>query len=420
MCPDIPVFSLTQTQYPDVIVWVDDSGIAHARDTKTGSIVAEGSDHAAVARAAIDAAPDGGLVYFKYAELRGKVVIDRDNVRIAGNVHAAAPLDALFETSGYRKFIYFENLYVDGREQVDAIFKVHGISIYFVNAVIKNLKPQNGIGIWAGFDSSLDAGHELTVLGCRIYGGSGHTLDNASDIAIKLDRMSDNYIGGGTIISDIGKYDIHMTPGAPTLWISDIHIYSQDVYNVYAQASNLFINDAYIEAGKRGVVYVDASGVPTLGGVRIYNSWLNTFLTPLDTYSIVTLDGSVNQIFDVSIRDCIMNGGDGVNSRAKYSVELKGNVGHVTIENCSPLYESGGGVLNWSKTRNMGVAYIPAGSSYVDVNHGLIRAPDKVFLTILNASPDSLSVSNITPTTFRINRTSTAYDTWVQWEAVTF
>ena len=55
MCPDIPVFGLTQTQYPNVVVWVDDSGVAHARDTRTGNIIAESSDHASVIGAALNA-----------------------------------------------------------------------------------------------------------------------------------------------------------------------------------------------------------------------------------------------------------------------------------------------------------------------------------------------------------------------------
>jgi len=66
MCPDIPVFSLTQTQAPSVVVWVDESGIAHARDTRTGSIIAESADHASVLQAACDALKlTGGTVLIK-------------------------------------------------------------------------------------------------------------------------------------------------------------------------------------------------------------------------------------------------------------------------------------------------------------------------------------------------------------------
>jgi len=66
MCPDIPVFSLTQTQAPSVIVWVDESGVAHARNMKTGSIIAESADHASVLQAAINAvAQTGGKVLVK-------------------------------------------------------------------------------------------------------------------------------------------------------------------------------------------------------------------------------------------------------------------------------------------------------------------------------------------------------------------
>jgi hypothetical protein len=45
-----------------VLVWVDDLGVAHARDGKTGKIIAEGSDHAAVLQAAIDAVDKGEVV----------------------------------------------------------------------------------------------------------------------------------------------------------------------------------------------------------------------------------------------------------------------------------------------------------------------------------------------------------------------
>ncbi|MCC6051095.1 MAG: hypothetical protein LM580_10330, partial [Thermofilum sp.] len=71
MCPDIPVFSLTQTQVPSVIVWIDDSGVAHARDTKTGSIIAESADHASVLQAALNALSGvGGRVFVKSGEYR--------------------------------------------------------------------------------------------------------------------------------------------------------------------------------------------------------------------------------------------------------------------------------------------------------------------------------------------------------------
>ena len=73
MCPDIPVFSLTQTQVPSVIVWVDESGIAHARDAKTGNIIAEGSDHTAVIQAAIDAVDKGEVVVRGTATLTSQV-----------------------------------------------------------------------------------------------------------------------------------------------------------------------------------------------------------------------------------------------------------------------------------------------------------------------------------------------------------
>jgi len=82
MCPDIPVFSLTQTQVPSVIVWVDDSGIAHARDTKTGNVIAEGSDNASVLQAALNSktgrrvAVRGTLTLSSIVGVPGDTVLD--------------------------------------------------------------------------------------------------------------------------------------------------------------------------------------------------------------------------------------------------------------------------------------------------------------------------------------------------------
>ena len=58
------MFGLTQTQAPSVVVWVDESGVAHARDTRTGSIIAEGSNHASVLQAAVSAAGTG-VIYVR-------------------------------------------------------------------------------------------------------------------------------------------------------------------------------------------------------------------------------------------------------------------------------------------------------------------------------------------------------------------
>ena len=77
------MFGLTQTQVPSIIVWVDDSGVAHARDTKTGNIIAEGRDHTSVIRAAINAI-DAGTIFLRAGVYTADIVVNKSSIRLMG------------------------------------------------------------------------------------------------------------------------------------------------------------------------------------------------------------------------------------------------------------------------------------------------------------------------------------------------
>ena len=83
---------LSQPEPHSVLVWVDESGTARARDGRTGKIIAESTDHAAVLQAAIDSASAlGGKVFVR----SGKYVIS-STVRVKPNV------DVEFERNAVR------------------------------------------------------------------------------------------------------------------------------------------------------------------------------------------------------------------------------------------------------------------------------------------------------------------------------
>jgi len=82
---------VTPPEAHSVVVWVDDLGIAHARDGKTGRIIAEGGDHASVIQSAIDYLSDGGRVFIRKGVYSiASTVTVPDGVTLEGEMHANA------------------------------------------------------------------------------------------------------------------------------------------------------------------------------------------------------------------------------------------------------------------------------------------------------------------------------------------
>ena len=183
MCPDIPVFSLTQTQVPSVIVWVDESGIAHARDAKTGNIIAEGSDHASVIQAALDAAaPAGGRVFIG----RGTYDLGGKQLSIAGKSNISIRGEGMGATVIYRGAIVkndraptynveIADLTIDGGA---AVPKCVNLAAYSYNFRLKRVELKNSgdsfLLFWEGVDN-------LIVEDSIFYdGGLTQAADNAA------------------------------------------------------------------------------------------------------------------------------------------------------------------------------------------------------------------------------------------------
>ena len=127
--------------------------------------------------------------------------------------------------------------------------------------------------------------------------------------------------------------------------------------------------------------------------LSIKNSWILTGAKNTLQY-IVYIDPSITQnIGFMSLRDVTINGP----STLKFT-----NVPEYWKLLIYYEPDSGRQYVNVGYTRNKGVATITAGTTRVTVNHGLIFAPNKVFLTPLGQPPGKLWVENITSTSFDI------------------
>jgi len=192
--PAAQPISLAQPEPHTVLVWVDNQGVAHARDGATGKIIAESADHAAVIRAALNAlSPTGGMVFIK----RGTYTISRSLTPVSGvkigsdgavirfapgssEIHfLATPPDA---TSAWED-IAIEGLVIDGNKDnlpqpahpdAQVPIYLHNVN----NIVIRDCEIRNhrGFAILIHYNTSLPN----TFTGARIEGNHIHDGGNPS------------------------------------------------------------------------------------------------------------------------------------------------------------------------------------------------------------------------------------------------
>jgi hypothetical protein len=89
----IPLYYSPVQSYT-ALVWVDDLGIAHAKDGSTGRIIAEGSDHASVIQAAIDSLDAGIVLVRKGTYNVARPILLKPWVQLVGEGYAATVLRA--------------------------------------------------------------------------------------------------------------------------------------------------------------------------------------------------------------------------------------------------------------------------------------------------------------------------------------
>lgn len=112
-----PLYYTPEQPY-SVLVWVDGRGVAHAKDGETQAVIAEGSDHASVLQAAIDACPDGGTVAVHDGlSLTSSVYLrSRQRVHLLGTVYIDADVDG-FVIPGSSTFSVLEGGRIAVRSQ---------------------------------------------------------------------------------------------------------------------------------------------------------------------------------------------------------------------------------------------------------------------------------------------------------------
>ena len=94
---------------------------------------------------------------------------------------------------------------------------------------------------------------------------------------------------------------------------------------------------------------------------------------------------------------------------------MKSDIVDIEELNTTNQFTYEGGTI---KQRKSGVAVIPANSTSITVNHGLVKAPSKVFVTPLAQPPGKIWVENITDTSFDIvTDTAPSSDLPVAWYA---
>jgi len=452
MCPDIPVFSLTQTQVPSIIVWVDDSGVAHARDTKTGNIIAESSDHASVVQAAVNSVgPLGGTVLLRrgtYLIKRPITFADETRVRVKGELgyshlrSTVLRVDASFpdqryvfecvrqSTARYNATIEIEDLHIwnPNWSSVRAGFllwdgiipgtfggpKIRRCYAHYMWRGI-HLRGDADYGVITDFiyeaprtDVTVDAAliaeaysatqftapfaaHRMIVL---IFG----TANNAIRIDGSSFHIRDVFIFGGTAANNPNNFSdaairLGASLGAWSCYLDGIHI-----SDVSGEQTALVLDG------------VDASNPLTRNNRIVFTSMVAKYVRFMNNAfnNVVVVRQSPNSV--PVIDDAGAGPGNTVIVEPGSRLWSQSEAGKITATKCRVVDLRPGASA-------AGAATIPAGSTSVTVNHGLLAAPSKVLVTPAG-NLGAVWVESITSTSFTIRcSTAPAADTVVYWYA---
>ena len=477
MCPDIPVFSLTQTQVPSVIVWIDDSGVAHARDTKTGSIIAESADHASVLQAALNALSGvGGRVFVKSGEYRASAftyLTVPERVAIEGEVgREGKPVLHLMGFKITNGWCRIENVRLVDDAQTPgskAIYINQDASPYghaqrvtirnveiskFDYGIINDNVNKATFGIFIrDVRSECRSGdlwlyYSIPTIEFFIadHANYAQTLD---DYAVKI--IGTGPLGGGGYLNHVeamsAKKGIYIGDHLQ-LWADFLHadlcsgegITVENCQECVFRMPRAALNGGYglgigscqrctftdglvnannghgISMGTAPGASFGCKGVAIIG-FHIFdnkNGGIVVYAASADNYSI-----------DIFVDDCILyNNGTGTTwANIHAYAPSRITVGKAVCRGGSgiPLGDNvtvvGQVVSDAGLAKNAGTATIPAGSTSATVNHGLLKAPSKVLVTPA-ANLGAVWVSNITSTQFTINcSTAPSSDTVVYWYA---
>jgi hypothetical protein len=388
----------------------------YAKNGRTGMIELSSGDANTVIQYAIDSLPNGGRITLKrgvyylsdtivlrnpaivlegesfidaraLAERPGTVLALMDNVnkdmievtgekcmirylRLYGNKYRNTSGRIIYERAGSASDLKLEKLYVIASPRqgiwlegnfgtiIDVHTEISGDWGWVVRGHGWRFFAPN---CWGDAKGMLVLGVGNLVHSPFIYGDSASLVGiGVGDEGFSAEPLRNIIVGG--VISDFGREGIRIVGARDNIISSNV------VVNVGKSADNTY--DAILV--KKRVL---GSYRNIIIGNRIYSGRPNL---PRYGINIADADSDYNLVADNIITDVRT----GAINNAAPNTFIRHNVGYVN--------------------QNSGVATIPAGSARVVVNHGLVRAPSKIFITPLAQPPGKLWVENITSTSFDI------------------
>jgi len=470
MCPDIPVFSLTQTQHPSVIVWVDDSGVAHARDTRTGNIIVEGSDHASVINAALNALTPN-RTWKERVALRGNFVL-RDTIRVPSWTTLDLREAFMYAADGLnKKMIVNANAEAGGDVMIDIVgghlngnkskqtggegihlknasyCVIHGVNVYrtkyegILLTTCHNVLVSDTVATECditGLVAEINSYH-VSVENCQFinneyYGFAFEGVDgacyqcNASNVicagnkknGVLVDRC--NQIELSNVLSVSNGQSGFAIAGCRDCTFANCIAQGNglDGFSVYQIDSTppksvLFAGCVSVRNGPNNVGFRLQSGSRDIALIGC--------IAKNETYAGVRLESATYcrvigcMIFDDQASPSQVVGVEEIGTAnynvIAYNLFYGNKTAHVVKAGANTVVRRNTGY----PTEASGAATIPAGQTSVTVNHGLPQAPTKVLVTP-TGNLGAVWVENITSTTFSIRcSTAPAADTVVYWYA---
>ena len=308
MCPDIPVFSMTQTQYPSVIVWVDDSGIAHARDTKTGNVIAEGSDHASVLQAALYSKTGRRVSVRGTLTLSSIVGVPGDTVLDLSEATLKLP-DTL---SSYSEILRIagDNVLIEG-----GLFDggANGVSTAsravncrgYSNVTVSGAKFQNilvGVEAW---------GKNIRVHSCDFPSNVRYCVNNYSGSVSDLTVESCNAYAG--ILLNIDGLNVPSGSVAENIIVRGCRSYAAGQFGIaIATENNFTVRNVHVSDCQFLGPHPEAFHAedPGIAGVYISNSYFK---------GVVEMGYGTSAVNDIEIQNVVIEAGDYAN---KHGMEL--------------------------------------------------------------------------------------------------
>jgi hypothetical protein len=435
-----------------VIVWVDEQGIAKARDSTIGGIIAESSDHASVIQAAVDSVgPVGGTIFIKkglYTIKRPITFSDEMRVVIRGELSRGPYLattlrvDSTFPDSRYL-FEYTQQ----STSKLDAVIDIEDLHAWNPNWST----TRAGLAYWSGFQQSNFTGLRVRRVfahnlwrGILISGRAYYWL--VEDFYFDVTRTD---MTADAAIITVGV-DADNIPTWGWVYRVVVHVLGSASNAIRMDASSSYVRDVVILGGTpagKGDNFSDAvirlgqnvgAWTNYLDGIHISDVSAGQTALILDGVSASNPLTRNNRIVFTSMvakyvrfRNSAYNNTvivrrspDGVPTIDDAEAG-PGNT--VIVEPGSRLWsQSEAGKIAAAKCRVIdlrprtsatGAATIPAGSTSVTVTHGLLAAPSRVLVTP-TANIGAVWVESITSTSFTIRcSTAPATSTTVYWYA---